>query len=131
MKGTVKWFNYQKGFGFITDSEGNDVFVHHTQIQMDGFRKLDEGDIVEFELGTTDKTKRVQAVNVQLILTLDIVKEALNKQGLHLSRTVNKDNFNLPWMVCDANNVIQTSENGMSLVELAEYAGIDISGLKA
>ena len=48
MKGTVKWFNAKKGFGFISDEEGNDVFVHFSALQMDGFKVLDEGDEVEF-----------------------------------------------------------------------------------
>ncbi len=48
--GTVKWFNDQKGFGFISQSGGEDVFVHHSAIQSDGFRSLAEGDRVEFEV---------------------------------------------------------------------------------
>ncbi len=48
--GTVKWFNDKKGFGFITQDNGNDVFVHQTEIQGDGFRTLAEGDKVEFEV---------------------------------------------------------------------------------
>ena len=43
MKGTVKWFNAKKGFGFISDENGNDVFVHFSALQMDGFKVLDEG----------------------------------------------------------------------------------------
>ena len=49
-KGTVKWFNDQKGFGFITPEDGPDVFVHHTAIQGDGFKTLTEGQRVEFEV---------------------------------------------------------------------------------
>ena len=49
-KGTVKWFNNQKGYGFITPEEGNDVFVHHSAIQGDGYKSLDEGQAVEFEI---------------------------------------------------------------------------------
>ena len=62
MKGTVKWFNAKKGFGFISDEEGNDVFVHFSPLQMDGFKVLDEGDEVEFEV--IDGEKGPQAANV-------------------------------------------------------------------
>ena len=62
MKGTVKWFNAKKGFGFISDEEGNDVFVHFSALQMDGFRVLDEGDEVEFEVVNGEKGP--QAANV-------------------------------------------------------------------
>ena len=49
-KGTVKWFNNQKGFGFISDEQGNDVFVHYSGIQSNGFKSLEEGQEVEFEV---------------------------------------------------------------------------------
>ena len=62
MKGTVKWFNAKKVFGFISDEEGNDVFVHFSALQMDGFKVLDEGDEVEFEV--IDGEKGPQAANV-------------------------------------------------------------------
>ena len=62
MKGTVKWFNAKIGFGFISDEEGNDVFVHFSALQMDGFKVLDEGDEVEFEV--IDGEKGPQAANV-------------------------------------------------------------------
>ena len=62
MKGTVKWFNAKKGFGFISDEEGIDVFVHFSALQMDGFKVLDEGDEVEFEV--IDGEKGPQAANV-------------------------------------------------------------------
>lgn len=62
MKGTVKWFNAKKGFGFISDEEGNDVFVHFSGLQMDGFKVLDEGDEVEFEV--IEGEKGPQAANV-------------------------------------------------------------------
>ena len=61
-QGTVKWFNAKKGFGFISDEEGNDVFVHFSALQMDGFKVLDEGDEVEFEV--IDGEKGTQAANV-------------------------------------------------------------------
>ena len=49
-KGTVKWFNAEKGYGFITGEDGNDVFVHFSALQMDGFKVLDEGEEVEFDV---------------------------------------------------------------------------------
>ena len=62
MKGTVKWFNNQKGYGFISDEQGNDVFVHYSGLNMDGFKSLDEGPSVEFDV--VDGAKGPQAVNV-------------------------------------------------------------------
>ncbi|MCD7967277.1 cold shock domain-containing protein [Hungatella hathewayi] len=62
MKGTVKWFNNQKGYGFISDEQGNDVFVHYSGLNMDGFKSLDEGASVEFDV--VDGAKGPQAVNV-------------------------------------------------------------------
>lgn len=49
-KGTVKWFNGKKGFGFIVDEQGQDVFVHFSAIQMEGYRVLEEGQAVEYEM---------------------------------------------------------------------------------
>ena len=64
--GTVKWFNDDKGFGFITpDDPGKDLFVHHTAINSDGFRSLEEGAKVEFEVEAGDKGPK--AVNVSKI----------------------------------------------------------------
>jgi CspA family cold shock protein len=61
--GTVKWFNDSKGFGFISQEGGDDVFVHHTAIQSEGFRSLAEGDKVEFEV--VKGPKGLQAQNVR------------------------------------------------------------------
>ena len=65
MTGTVKWFNNQKGYGFITGEDGNDVFVHYSGLQMEGFKSLEEGAAVEFEI--TDGTKGPQATNVVVV----------------------------------------------------------------
>ena len=62
MKGTVKWFNNQKGYGFISDEEGNDVFVHFSGLNMEGFKSLDEGQEVEFDV--VQGAKGPQATNV-------------------------------------------------------------------
>lgn len=61
-RGTVKWFNNQKGYGFISDEAGNDVFVHYSGLVMDGFKSLDEGANVTFEIVNSEKGP--QAVNV-------------------------------------------------------------------
>lgn len=66
MTGKVKWFNNQKGYGFIASEEGNDVFVHYSSILMDGRKTLHEDDIVEFEIGE-GTTGREQAVNVKVV----------------------------------------------------------------
>lgn len=64
-RGTVKWFNAKKGYGFISDVEGNDVFVHFSALNMDGFKELKDGEQVEFEV--TDGEKGPQAANVTRI----------------------------------------------------------------
>jgi len=62
LKGKVKWFNDKKGFGFIGVENGEDVFVHHSSIQTDGFRTLAEGEEVEFEIEDGAKGKAARAV---------------------------------------------------------------------
>ncbi len=60
--GTVKWFNDKKGFGFISIEGREDIFVHHTAIQSEGFRTLEEGDNVEFEIVQGDKGNKAENV---------------------------------------------------------------------
>jgi cold shock protein len=60
--GTVKFFNAEKGFGFISREGAKDVFVHHSQIQMDGYRALEEGQTVEFDIGQGRKGEEAQNV---------------------------------------------------------------------
>ena len=67
MKGRVKWFNNEKGYGFIDYKENEDVFVHYSAINQDGYKTLSEGQYVEFELVQTDKG--LQAKNVVEIKT--------------------------------------------------------------
>jgi len=61
-KGTVKWFNNQKGYGFISDAAGHDVFVHYSGLNMEGFKSLEEGAAVEYDVIQGEKGP--QAVNV-------------------------------------------------------------------
>ncbi len=65
IQGTVKWFNEQKGFGFITTVDGTDYFVHHTSISGNGFKTLQEGEDVEFEIEKGEKG--LKAVNVTIV----------------------------------------------------------------
>ena len=62
--GTVKWFNGEKGYGFIAQEDGDDLFVHYSEIQDTGFRSLNEGDKVEFEVTDGQKGKRASAVTL-------------------------------------------------------------------
>jgi len=63
-EGTVKWFNPDKGYGFISREDGEDLFVHFSEIQMDGFKSLDEGQAVVFDV-TTGQNGKLQASNVR------------------------------------------------------------------
>jgi cold shock protein len=62
--GMVKWFNAEKGYGFISRAEAPDVFVHYSAIQMDGYRSLEEGQHVEFDVGPGKKGEEAQNVRV-------------------------------------------------------------------
>lgn len=64
MTGTVKWFNSEKGFGFITSEEGNDVFAHFSQIQKDGFKTLEEGEKVSFDVAEGQKGPQAENIVV-------------------------------------------------------------------
>ena len=129
MKGTTKWFNNQKGYGFITDSEGKDVFVHHNNIVMDGFRHLNEDDIVNYELGA-GKDGREQAVNVIPVLTMKMVKDSLKEENLYVKTM--KDAYKVTkYLVVDNKDVLQTNEQGIDFLNLAAFAGFDTEGLSA
>ncbi len=62
--GTVKWFSPEKGYGFITSGDGQDVFVHYSSIEMSGFRVLEEGQAVEFTVGTGQKGPQAESVRL-------------------------------------------------------------------
>ena len=129
MQGTCKWFNAQKGYGFTTDSEGNDVFVHHSNIIMDKFRYLNEDDIVNYELGA-GKDGREQAVNVIPVLTMKMVKDSLKEENLYVKTM--KDAYKVTkYLVVDNKDVLQTNEQGIDFLNLAAFAGFDTEGLSA
>ena len=68
MQGTVKWFNAKKGYGFISDAEGNDVFVHFSALNMDGFKELNEGQKVSFDVEADPKdASKERATNVTVV----------------------------------------------------------------
>jgi CspA family cold shock protein len=64
VRGVVKWFSAEKGYGFIRQDDGTDVFVHYTAIQSDGYRSLNQGDTVEFEIVEGSKGKQASNVTV-------------------------------------------------------------------
>ncbi|RLB26647.1 MAG: cold-shock protein [Deltaproteobacteria bacterium] len=64
VEGTVKWFSDQKGYGFIEQADGNDLFVHHTAINASGFKTLNEGQRVRFEIETSDKGPKAKDVEI-------------------------------------------------------------------
>ena len=129
MKGTVKWFDTKKGYGFITDSEGKDAFVHQRNIVMDGFRYLNEDDIVNYGL-ETGKDGRVQAVDVKPILTMKMIEDSLKKENLFVQTM--KDGYGVTkYQVVDQNDVIQAGEQGLSFLDLAAFAGFNTEGLSA
>lgn len=127
MQGQVKWFNTQKGYGFIIGEDEKDYFVHYSQIQMKGFKVLSEGDIVSFEVEIDkDNNSRVQAINVEPVLTLKMVRKALKEENLYIEPKQGTSGNNA-WLVVDKNNVLQSDERGMNFMELAAYAGFSIS----
>jgi CspA family cold shock protein len=65
--GFVKWFDARKGYGFISVDGQEDIFVHFSNVQMDGFRKLDQGDEVEFEVKESKEGKGPEALNVKIV----------------------------------------------------------------
>lgn len=124
---TVKWFNAQKGYGFLTDSETKeDVFCHYSQIQMDGFKSLHEDDMVTYEFGMGNgKEPFMQAINVTPILTMKMIEDSLKEDNLYV-KTMKDAHKVTRYMVVDANGVLQTNEQGMTFIELAEYANFEI-----
>lgn len=127
MRGTCKWFNTEKGYGFLTDSEGKDHFVHYSSLNMDGFKTLSDGDIVDFEIGV-GTTGKEQAVNVTQILTISMVVCELSKEGLHIMRIGDDKGVHGLYVVDKEDHPVVDKE--MSLIEAAAYAGIDVGGLE-
>lgn len=124
MQGTIKFFQKSKGWGYVKADDSKEYFVHYSQIQMDGFRTLNAGDIVSFEVSEPDENNRVQAVHVQPVLTLAMVLHELKKNKLHVMR--NEENKKVhEWYVVDKSDHLVV-DKAMDLMELAEYAGFEI-----
>jgi len=124
MQGTVKFFQKSRGWGYVKADDGKEYFVHYSQIQMDGFKTLNTGDIVSFEVSKPDEGDRIHAVNVQPVLTLAMVIRELKKDKLHIIR--NEENKNLHgWYVVDKSNR-PVVDKEMNLIELAEYVGFKV-----
>lgn len=78
MQGTVKWFNAKRGYGFIVGENGKDIFIHFTDIQAEGFKTLNDGDIVEYELVNAEKG--LKAVNIKKIKSGQVSKKPFVKK---------------------------------------------------
>jgi Cold shock proteins len=125
MQGTIKFYDRIKGWGFITDTESEkDIFVHYSSIKMDGFRYLNENDIVNFEVGAGNNG-REQAINVYPILTMKMIERSLKEENLHVKVIKDTDHVT-KYLVVDQNNVLQTCEQGIDFLELAAFTGYSI-----
>jgi len=67
VRGYVKWFDNKKGYGFISVDDQEDIFIHFSNIKMDGYKKLEQGDEVEFEISNSKEEKGPEALNVEII----------------------------------------------------------------
>lgn len=124
MQGTIKFFQKSRGWGYIKADDGKEYFVHYLQIKMDGFRTLNAGDIVSFEVSELDENNRVHATNVQPVLTLAMVLHELKKNKLHVMR-MGDDKGIHGWYVVDKSDH-PVVDKEMNLIELAEFAGFEI-----
>lgn len=119
MKGKVKWFSIEKGYGFIKSEDGKEVFVHYSNVNKKGYRVLYQDEIVNFEIGT-NSDGREQAIDVTPILTIKMIESSLKKENLFLQSM--KDAYGVKkYLIVDLNNVLQTSEYGMTVDELIDY----------
>lgn len=127
MKGLTLWFDAKKGYGVINTKKGKNYFVHQSNILMDGFRKLEEDDVVEFDIGYGPNGKK-QAVKVKPVLTHQMIASKLEKNNLYVTPITNNYG-NRAYLVTDEDNVIQNGEQGFSFTELGDYAGFDTENL--
>lgn len=124
MQGTIKFFQKSRGWGYVKADDGQEYFVHYSQIKMDGFRTLNAGDIVSFEVSEPDENSRIHAIDVQPVLTISMVVRELKKDKLHVVRMRNDEGVQ-GWYVVDQSNR-PVAEKAMNLIELAEFAGFEI-----
>lgn len=127
IQGKIRFFHKSRGWGFIKTDDGKEYFVHYSQIQMNGFRTLNMGDIVTFEVSEPDENNRIHAVNVQPVLTLAMVLHELAKDNLYAIRFKDDKGIHGWYVVDKSNHPIVDKE--MNLIEMAEYAGFEIQQL--
>ena len=128
MRCTVKWFDTKKGYGIISTKGGKeDYFVHQSNIVMDGFRYLCEGDIVDFDVIPGEDGRNL-AVNVVPVLTMKMVDDSLKEENLYV-KTMKDANATTKYLVVNADNIIQAGEQGMDFLNLAAAAGFATEGL--
>ena len=126
MRARVKVF--RKGYGFIVTPDKESVFVHHSNIIADGYKVLNEGDIVECDIKTDDKGKK-RAVNVSVIVSIRAVDDVLKEKNLYIRTVKNtQDEYGLKKyeVAHRKTNQSQTHKGGMSLLEVAAYAGMNV-----
>lgn len=125
MQGKIKWFNYKKNYGFIVGDDSKEYFIHIKNLN-DKKNKLNINDIVSFAISKEDSKGRVQAVNVEPVLTLWMIAKELKKEGLKLHRKIKEcHEMDTPcWYVADSEGIPLTQT--MDLKQLGAYVGFDI-----
>lgn len=126
MRARVKFF--RKGYGFLVTPEKECVFVHYSNIVADGFRVLNEGDIVECDIETNDKGEK-RAVNISVIVSIRAINEVLKERNLYIRTIKNtQDEYGLKKyeVAHRKTNQSQTTKDGMTLLEVAAYAEMPV-----
>jgi len=128
LRGTVLWFNPTRGYGFIQSDDGNNFFVHQNNINMEGFRSLDAGDVVEFKTESGGGEKPDKAVDVSTILSVKKIRSKLWKEGYEMSKykvprysVSNTVIYDEGWMIT-RNGILESGENyPLSLEDVAKW----------
>ena len=121
MYGIVKYYNQQKCYGFIGTSDGKEYFFHISGLNKNYGGKPNADDNVEFKVSEPNDKGSVCAYNIKPILTLNMIRKALKKEGLYVNKFQNAYGVEV-YHVVNENNFIQSPEQGMYFNELAKYA---------